>query len=170
MSRGLRSPTRPPGTRKRRGRQEKEDKDCGEVPPPPLPSTAGPKFRPHVARALQSGRQPHDDCGGWVGRRVWRYGGSGKKDTAECIYSLKKPRKKRGGQVPLPWISPDYPVPQHTHSIPQTTVLIRLGLALGFALGGLAVPGGPEACSGPWGEVGGRGECGVWGEGGGRGG
>lgn len=67
--------------------------------------------------------------------------------------------------------SPDLPGPQLTPSIHhQTTVLIRLGLALGFALGGLAVPGGPEACSGPWGEVGGKGECGVWGEGGGRGG
>lgn len=73
-------------------------------------------------------------------------------------------------QGPSPVESPDLPGPQLTLSIHQTTVLIRLGLALGFPVGWLAVPGGPEACSGPWGEVGGRGECGVWGEGGGRGG
>lgn len=84
-----------------------------------------------------------------------------------CMYILEKLRKQRG---PSPADSPDLSSPQLTHSIHQTTVLIRLGLALGFAVGGLAVPGGPEACSGPWGEVGGRGECGVWGEGGGRGG
>lgn len=71
---------------------------------------------------------------------------------------------------PAPVASPDPPGPQLPRSMHQTTVLIRLGLALGFAEGGLAVPGGPEACRGPWGEVGGRGECGVWGEGGGRGG
>lgn len=69
------------------------------------------------------------------------------------IYFEKTEEEVRG-KVPFLWISPDYPVPQYTHPIPQTTVLIRLGLALGFALGGLAVPGGPEACSGPWGEVG----------------
>lgn len=84
-----------------------------------------------------------------------------------CMYILEKLRKQRGLSLAD---SPDLPSPQLTHSIHQTTVLIRLGLALGFAVGGLAVPGGPEACSGPWGEVGGRGECGVWGEGGGRGG
>lgn len=80
----------------------------------------------------------------------------GKTEEAERFLSCRFPRPSQS--------------PAHTHSIHQTTVLIRLGLALGFAVGGLAVPGGPEACSGPWGEVGGRGECGVWGEGGGRGG
>lgn len=72
-----------------------------------------------------------------------------KKDTAECIHISKKTEEEERGKVPLPWISPDYPVPRYTHRTRQTTVLIRLGLALGFALGGLAVPGGPEACSGP---------------------
>lgn len=85
------------------------------------------------------------------------------------IYIRKTLRKQRRPKVPHCG-SPRSLVAQLTLSIHQTTVLIRLGLALGFALGGLAVPGGPEACSGPWGEVGGRGECGVWGEGGGRGG
>lgn len=87
-----------------------------------------------------------------------------------CIYILEKLRKQRRCKAPSPMDSPDFPGSQVTLSIHQTTVLIRLGLVLGFAVGGLAVPGGPEACSGPWGEVGGRGECGVWGEGGGRGG
>lgn len=73
-------------------------------------------------------------------------------------------------QGPSPVDSPDLLGSQLTLSIHHTTVLIRLGLVLGFAVGGLAAPGGPEACSGPWGEVGGSGECGVWGEGGGRGG
>lgn len=41
---------------------------------------------------------------------------------------------------PSPADSPDLPSPQLTFSVHQTTVLIRLGLALGFAVGGLAVP------------------------------
>lgn len=101
-----------------------------------------------MARALQSERKPHDNCWGLE---------EGSGDTEEVerktllsvyIYFEKTEEEERG-KVPLLWISPDYPAPQYTHPVPQTTVLIRLGLALGFALGGLAVPGGPEACSGP---------------------
>lgn len=87
-----------------------------------------------------------------------------------CLYIFQKTEEAERTQCPSSVTPPDLSRYQITLSIHQTTVLIRLGLALGFAVDGLAVPGGPEACSGPWGDVGGRGECGVWGEGGGRGG
>lgn len=124
--------------------------------------------RLQVAKILESGRTLHGDRWGLEegsqGRRKWGGG-----HFCVFVYFGKTGEAERV-QGPSPVDSPALPGPQLPLSMHQTTVLIRLGLALGFAEGWLAVPGGPEACRGPWGEVGGRGECGVWGEGGGKGG
>lgn len=77
-----------------------------------------------------------------------------------CMYILEKLRKQRGLSLQIP---PDLPSPQLTHSIHQTTVLIRFGLAFGVCSGWVGRAGGAQRRSGPWGEVGGRGR--VWGVG-----
>lgn len=121
-----------------------------------------------MAKILESGRTLHGDRWGL------EEGSQGGEEVGGGHFCVLVYFRKTGGaervQGPSPVDSPALHGPQLPLSMHQTTVLIRLGLALGFAEGWLAVPGGPEACRGPWGEVGGRGECGVWGDGGGRGG
>lgn len=139
---------------------------------PKSPSTlsgAQATSRLQVAKILESGRTLHGDRWGL------EEGSQGREEVGSRTFLCVGVFWKNWGsrervQGPSPVDPPDLPGPQLPLSMHQTTVLIRLGLALGFAEGWLAVPGGPEACRGPWGEVGGRGECGVWGEGGGRGG